>query len=152
SASRTSIGCRSPRTSSGVGLGAEPMLRLMFIWGLENQLADAGETNTAESKSADRRTCRFIVHSIKWGRACGPPNTMQDTTIREQKRAHRSKGISGRNRPIGNKTASVHVLDIPAFRRLFDPRDCMTPRSALAHQVIYFLDRGAPMGRQIMRQ
>jgi hypothetical protein len=53
--------------SPGVGLGADPRLRLMFTSGLENQLADAGDTNTAESSSMGRRIRVFIVDSINEG-------------------------------------------------------------------------------------
>src|SRR5438105_5259912 len=67
SASRTSIGSRSTRTSSGVGLGADPIFRLMSMLGFENQLADAGEAATDATISPVKIRCARILCSFGWG-------------------------------------------------------------------------------------
>src|SRR5262245_4342994 len=64
SASLTNIGWRPERTSSGVGLGAEPICRFTPNRGLENQLAAAGETAAAESTSTVKRLRDFMAYSI----------------------------------------------------------------------------------------
>src|SRR5262245_44890651 len=68
------IGRRICRTSSGVGFGADPTLRVMPRYLLLNQLALAGvaaATVATDSSSADTRTFIFIRVSFRQ-RACPP--------------------------------------------------------------------------------